>query len=368
MNILSVSGRFGDDAGGWRVQNILKQLRAHGQHVRLVENQTLSTQNWISKALRLARSEATTLRELQESSYDLVYGNGTATFYCLPGKLRRVPLVFDMHGLSVEEYLLQNVTRGNFAKVHPAYIGRIAMDWSCLHFSDTIVCVSKSQMRHLNRSRQVPQEKMVYATNGVDVSYFRPQSGQAVDSLRMNLGFEGKMVFGYVGSTGKRSNNWQGVQQFIATANAIRDTEVAFLVVGAEETYRKGNLVMVQRQPRDRLNEYYAACDVLVLPIPKHESMSIASPTKFAEYAAVGRPILSTDVGDPPEFIRKNDCGIVIPDFATDTMVEGIMNFKGTSSGRLNLMGARSRILAEQNFDWDKIGASLSNALRKYER
>ena len=237
----------------------------------------------------------------------MVYGNGGATFYSLLGRLRGVPLLFDMHGLIAEEFLLKNKDREGLAKVNPLYIECMLMDRLDLHFSDTVVCVSKKQMRLLGKSYRIPQERMVYATNGVDVSFFRPHPTTEVSDLRKSMGFEGKVVFGYIGGVDKNNNNWSGVQQIIQTAKSIRDPEVGFLLVGGRASYRSGNLVMLQRQPRDRLNEYYAACDVLILPIPKHASMRIASPTKFAEYAAVGRPIMSTEME-----IRRTSLGRTI--------------------------------------------------------
>lgn len=364
MNILSVSDPLGDNAYSWRVQNISKQLRAHGHNVRLTENQYLSTKNWVSKGIVLAKSQVRYLGELNHGEYDLVYGNSLATFFCLLGKLKGIPLVFDMHGLGPEEYLLQNASKGSLAKANPAYLLCLMMDRSCLHFSDTIVCVSKSQMRHLNKFRQVPFEKMLYAANGVDLGYFRPHSSPAVDSLRKSLGLEGRITFGYIGGTQK----WQGVEQFIATASNLRDSDVGFLVVGGDRTYKTGSLAFVERQPRSNLLEYYAVCDVLVLPRPKHPANEISLPTKFAEYAAVGKPILSTDLGDPPQLIRENDCGIVVADNKTESLIEGVMEFKGMSSGKISQMGARSRALAERDFDWDRIGASLAKSLLTHEK
>ncbi|MDA4124029.1 MAG: glycosyltransferase [Thaumarchaeota archaeon] len=368
MKILSVCERLQDDAYSWRVKNILGQLGVHGNSVKLVENYSLSRQNWLSKMFHFPVSMVRTLGEACGDSYDLIYGNSQAMAYCLLGGFGRIPLVFDMHGFPAEEYRLQSLAYGKAAARNPSYLGRVLANRLELALSDTIVCVSKTQMIMLGKSYRIPREKMVYATNGVDVSFFTPHSNAETRDLRKSIGLDGKLVFGYIGSVDKSSNNWLGVQQVIKTAQAIQDSEVGFLIVGGRASQRSGNLVIVKRQPRDRLNEYYAACDVLVLPLAKHTSMNIASPTKFAEYAAVGRPIMSTDVGDPPDFIRRSDCGMIIPDFETDTMIEAIMRFKEMSSGRLNQMGARSRILAEQSFDWNKIGVTLSKALLKYQR
>src|SRR5208283_4537034 len=139
MRILSVCERLGDNAYSWRVKNVLQQLRLQGNFVKLVENDSLSRQGWLSKAVHFPESLVRTLGELHPDSYDFVHGNGQATVYCLFGRFGRFPLVFDMHGLAVEEYLLQNTVDGQLAKVNPAYMGRMATDWSFLRLSDTIV-------------------------------------------------------------------------------------------------------------------------------------------------------------------------------------------------------------------------------------
>ena len=112
---------------------------------------------------------------------------------------------------------------------------------------------------------------------------------------------------------------------------------------------------------------YYAACDVFVLPTPKHPATQIVSPTKFAEYVAMGKPILSTDVGDPPQFIRTSECGFVVADNSIQSLIDGMGRFKGMTKSGLIEMGARSRKLAEENFDWNKIGSQLVEALQAYE-
>lgn len=364
MNIFSVCGELGPGADSWRIHNVTRQFRTRGHNVKLEENPSLSKRNWISKIVRIAKSQVKTLRGLDGGSYDFVYGNGQATFYCLLGKLKRLPLVFDMHGFSVDEYVQRYATDEKSAKVNPAYMARLMMDDVDLHLSDTIVCVSKKQIRHLNKFKGIPREKMIYATNGADLDYFKPRSGSSVASLRKSLGLEGKITFGYVGTTYRG----QGVDQLIASAKAMHDPAMAILIVGGQKSYKSGNLVAVERQPRENLPDYYAACDVLVLPLPRHGATEIASPTKFAEYAAMGKPILATNTGDPPDFIRERDCGMVIPDNSPDSIIEGMLRFRDISSSRLSLMGMNSRILAQENFDWNKIGANLVNALLKYER
>ena len=54
-----------------------------------------------------------------------------------------------------------------------------------------------------------------------------------------------------------------------------------------------------------------SSASILISPRPNHVASRAAFPVKFAEYAALGRPILVNDVDETADFIRKYDCGFV---------------------------------------------------------
>ena len=363
MKILSVSQIPGEDAAWWRISNIARILESNGHEVHFVHYCRKSSYEKLENKEHYANhsfvitSSMTVhikhLKVLRENHYDLVYGNThSGVFYSLLGKLTKTPLIFDMHGGLIEELLLQNVNR------HKLLLNKF-IDFMDLHFSDKIICVSKKMIEYLHDQKSVPLEKMAYVTNGVDLEFFNPLNNEKVDSMRKQLGLEDKRVFGYIGEF----NKWQGVNNFIEAARKFDEQDVAFLIVGGRKESMENTTIFIPKIPRIQIPEYYSICDVLVLPRPSHPATEIAAPTKFAEYVAMEKPILTTNVGDAAGFVRKYKCGIVVKNNEPENLIKGINEFSDKSEEERKMMGKNSRILAENEFDWKKVRINLLKAI-----
>lgn len=368
MKILSVCTATpgGDaDVAWWRISNIARILESNGHEVHFVhyckrasyeklENkEQYANHSFVMTSLLTVHIKH--LKVLLENQYDLVYGNTHSGVFCsLLGRLTKTPLVFDMHGGLVEEFLLEKGANPT-SKISPKFFLNKFIDFMDLKFSNKVICVSKKMIEYLHNQKGVPLEKMAYATNGVDLDFFKPVNDEKVNNIRSQLGLEDKLVFGYVGKFQK----YQGVGNFIEMARKIKNKDVAFLIVGGNKKLKEGNIVFIQRQSRSQIPDYYSICDVLVLPRPSHPATEIAAPTKFAEYVAMGKPILTTDVGDAADFVRKYNSGIVIMNNEPENLIKGINEFKDKTKEELEIMGDNSRKLAENEFDWDKVGIKL---------
>jgi glycosyltransferase involved in cell wall biosynthesis len=367
---------LGDNAASWRVMNIASSLRDQGyavainQYVRRPSPPTNdhpgntyceipSTVVVSSRPVCLLRH----LRYLARGNYDLVIGNNiNGALFSLLGRIRR-PLVLDMHGDMVAELEMDrpgNLERQTFIP-HARRLLYRAADYVTCRLSSSISCVSRTMMRVLS-ARGIREEKLVYAPNCVDLEFFHPSSDGNVSFLKDELGIEpDRMLVGYVG----RFQRWQGVECFVEAARSVGDPEIAFLVVGGNETRREGNLHFLHQVPVSQVPKYYGICDVLVLPRPLHTATEVAAPTKFAEYAAMGKPILASDVGDAGDLIRKYQCGVVVENNKPASLREGIIQLKNLSSETLAHMGRAARSLAENEFDPRITAMNLSRCIEE---
>lgn len=374
MKILSVVfSTLSDNAASRRIVNIARLLLSLGYDVHLVQYVRKST--WEKKggnkfdygipSSPIFVSTYTVhfkhFKELCINEYDLVYGNmHLGTFLSLLGKLKDVPLIFDMHGGLVEEFLLTN-NLNNMSNILK-FVQYKLIDMLDIFFADKIICVSKKMIEYLNKEKKVPMEKMAYVTNGVDLEFFKPIDSEKVMKMKKQLGIEDKFVFGYIGHFQK----YQGVKNLLQAARKINDQrKVSFLFVGSNinKIERKGNIILVPKVPYSQVPLYYSLCDVLVLPRPKHPATEIAAPTKFAEYLAMGKPVLSTNVGDAAEIIRKYNCGIIVKDNSISCLLKGIKEFMNRTD-ELDKMGKNARKAAEEEFDWNKIKVNLHEAIK----
>src|SRR5208283_2293260 len=118
------------------------------------------------------------------------------------------------------------------------------------------------------------------------------------------------------------------------------------------------------RTDRVSLINILRSAAVFIIPRISHPAIRHAFPTKFAEYAAMGRPIMVNDVDETADFVRKYNCGFVSqpsPEAMADTMETAAR----THTRDLMEMGERSRQMAEANFSWDTIGDEYARIVRE---
>ncbi len=253
------------------------------------------------------------LINISRDSYDLLFCNlAPSAFISSLSRIRGIPIVLDNHGDLISERELYEP--GILSKIYYSIVSSLSF-----RAADRIICVSSSMMEDL-RERGIPGRKLYYVTNATDLDLFSPLDEEETDRVKSDLGLENRLTFGYIGADSK----WQGVDNLIETGRRIDDDDLQFLYVGfSRNTVRSHNELYLPRVPFDEVKYYYGACDVLVLPRPPHKSAEVAAPTKFAEYAAMGRPILTTDVGDAADLVRKYECGIVVDDNRPENLLRG---------------------------------------------
>jgi glycosyltransferase involved in cell wall biosynthesis len=129
--------------------------------------------------------------------------------------------------------------------------------------------------------------EVFYTPNGVDTSFFQPAAAP-LPPLPLRAG--------WAGSLQNQSSAHRGVHEFIVPAVAA--------VEGAE-------LCLAAREHRWRdleaMREFYQSLHVYVCA-----SRSEGTPNPCLEAAACGLPVVSTPVGNMPEFIRDGDNGLFV--------------------------------------------------------
>ncbi len=81
---------------------------------------------------------------------------------------------------------------------------------------------------------------------------------------------------------------------------------------------------------------------MLILPRPSHLATEMAAPTKFAEYTSMSKPVLTSNVGDAADLVKKYNSGIVVENNSTNNLINGINQFKNLKAAELKKMGCNS--------------------------
>ncbi len=257
-------------------------------------------------------------------------------------------VVFDAHGDEVLETRLEwqaNPTpRGAFLVLQAIIISSLA-----LRVADLLVTVSEPFRQHYLK-KGVPAERVIIARNGADTSAITPVLPVT----------NGQIDVCYAGGF----QAWQAIDTLIegfAQANEERlrlhligfspDDQMLKSTIGRRFADR---VTLEDWMPKRDLIERLTRADVLIIPRTKHRAMRGGLPSKFAEYLAMGRPVIVTNTDETASFVSKYGCGLV-----SEPTAEGLSNAirraASWSKDEREAMGGRARRLAESVFDWRSI-------------
>jgi glycosyltransferase involved in cell wall biosynthesis len=263
-----------------------------------------------------------------------------------------------MHGDTVAEAMLQ--ARGIAPAARLRALQERVKQGIGLRAADRVVVVSDPLRAHVERLGVDPA-RIALVRNGVDLHLF-PASGPVPCREEPLVTYAG------------RFDAWQGVGNLLDLAarsgDGFRMRVIGFGEAdrGLEERFRAvsgGRADLLPMRPRPALASLLAESDLLVIPREDGPVTSVAMPTKFAEYLALGRPLLLTRVGEPATLVERERCGIVTA-CGSGALLEGIRRFAGLPSAERRAMGERARALAEREFAWARIGRDYAALLRDW--
>jgi glycosyltransferase involved in cell wall biosynthesis len=163
-----------------------------------------------------------------------------------------------------------------------------------------------------------------YTPNGVDTTFFRPPAVPPAATPRLRVGWAGSLV--------NHGPTHRGVQEVIAPAAAMVGAELC--LAAREEKWRTAAEMV----------EFYQSIDVYVCA-----SRSEGTPNPCLEAAACGLPLVTTAVGNMPEFVRDGDNGFLVERRAEDVAARLALLRDDVELRRR--MGAAARASAEA-WDW----------------
>jgi glycosyltransferase involved in cell wall biosynthesis len=163
------------------------------------------------------------------------------------------------------------------------------------------------------------REKITYLGNGIDTSHFSPQFSPADDSRnRSALGIRpDDFVIGCVG----RLVYEKGFGELFEAASLLREMgQIKILIIGPEETDQDDAVPRSQLEMQtghgdvcllgfqEDLRPWYRLMDVFVLPSHRE-----GIPRACMEAAAMGRPVVVTDIRGCREVVRHRETGFLVP-------------------------------------------------------
>ncbi len=208
-------------------------------------------------------------------------------------------------------------------------------------------------------ARGIPADRVTVIPNAVDVDGFQ-LSGAPDPELRRQLGLEGSVTIGFVGSF----YAYEGLDLLLdAFARLLHGRpELRLLLVGGgpqehnlrEQAARLGindKVVFSGRVPHAEVSRYYDQIDLLAYPRHSMRLTELVTPLKPLEAMAQGRLFVASDVGGHKELIRDGETGKLFAADSTEALAAAIEEML---CDRVNWprMRRAGRVFVEQVRNW----------------
>jgi glycosyltransferase involved in cell wall biosynthesis len=217
----------------------------------------------------------------------------------------------------------------------------------------------------------VPAEKLHLLGNGVDLDRFDPERVDLVDRTAARAGFgltADDVAIGFVG----RLVVEKGLRELVEAAALVRalHPEARFLVVGPDDPQKSDALNATDRRAalaaglqllgeRDDVERFYRAIDVFVLP-----SWREGFPRAAMEAAAMGVPIVATDIRGCRQVVDDGHTGLLVPVRDPGALGTALSELLANADRRA-AFGAAARAKAVAEFDQQRV---IDITLATYER
>ncbi len=246
----------------------------------------------------------------------------------------------------------------------------MGLEWVASRFSDLELYQSEEDLRWARRTGVARPGRSVLLGNGTDLSRFDPGEIPATEAgaLRKSLGIPADAPV--VGTIGRLVEE-KGYRELFAAAREVRAQvpEAWFVALGDRDTDKEGAIAAEEMASQgDRflfpgwqedVRPYLAMMDVFVLP-----SWREGLPRSAVEAAAMGRPLVLTDIRGCREVATEGVEGLLVPPRNPAALAEAIGRLVGDPELR-EKMGEAARATALERFDERRVADTVVRSYRE---
>ncbi len=200
--------------------------------------------------------------------------------------------------------------------------------------SNYVNSVTIQTTRTLNEKKNVPMNKLKFLPNGVDTEIFFP--AESSESVRTELGWEGKFVIIYAGTVGIA----QGLLTVIKAADRLKRmpefNNVLLCIVGGgseknlllKEVEQNGyqGVRFIDPMPPKQLVQLLRNADCGYVGLIDKELFLEVRPSKMFPKIACGLPLVFAGRGEAASIVHELDAGIVVPPEDTHALESALMD------------------------------------------
>ena len=286
-------------------------------------------------------------RAVSAGKYDIVHAHTPppiTDFYAARGaRAGGMPLVLSYHGDPEPAVRFGNLISMAYQRTFGAF---------ALGYAKRIIVHTRT---YAATSRALWKYEPVIIPSAVDITRFSPKNNPL--SVREKHGIGGRKIALFVG----RLVPTKGIEYFIRSAE-FTDKNTVHMIVGAgdiEPSLRAlvkklglgDRIIFAGRADDAELPEYYAACDVFVLPsVSRLEGFGLVT----LEAMSTGKPVLVSDIPGVREVIEPGREGLLIEPMNPKDIGGKICTVL-SDDGLRRIFGVNARSSAETKYSWDKV-------------
>ncbi len=182
----------------------------------------------------------------------------------------------------------------------------------------SLVVISKG-LKSFYLSKDVPQDSILIAPDGVDLARYQNLPEKAEARRRLSLPLER-----HIGIYNGHLHTWKGAETLAQAAQFLPDNFLLLFMGGTDEDIKQfkkrygddPRIAIVGRKPDEERPLYLRAADVAVLPNTAKDliSATYTSPLKLFGYMAAETPIVASDLPSIREILSERTAFFARPD------------------------------------------------------
>jgi glycosyltransferase involved in cell wall biosynthesis len=217
---------------------------------------------------------------------------------------------------------------------------------------------------------EIPREKVFYVPNGPKQSFkgWAPPSQGNIETLRSQSGFQSRVVIWYAGHMDAAD---EPLRALGVLAEVVKDDRRAAVWVAGpvrrelqdfvQENGLSQDIIFLGWLQYENYLRHLVASDIVFYPFPDTPVYRAKCSGKVIEYMCLGKPLVTTPVGQNVEYLENEESGLMAKE--QSTLALALARLVNDSALREKL-GRRARRRIWEKFGWDKM---IEGVLRAYD-
>lgn len=325
--------------------------------------------NGLRVAIKTGISKRMFAAEVLREPVDIVHSHQHfLTYYLTRNRAIKAPVVFDIHGLAENQIIDESSINSIERRMEMI---QLRAEKELIHRSDSVFTGSAAMNQYLARTCNVDIDRFFAIPDGFDQGLFINSNPERYLDVREWIGWEDKIVVGYIGGLSRLHDSLNMVKAFEIVNRELgnRANGVRFLIMSgavdkgiADEfeaiSARIPNLSRSPPRPHADLPYYLACADMLLIPYSNNKFSSLVPHLKTFEYMASGKPIVASKTLGNADVLEDGRNSIMADNGDPRSMASGIISLiDNPEQGRM--IGQKARDDAFSRYTWER-SASLA--------